>query len=783
MDAKTLDQYLTKYGALLGDNADAVLDPLHVPGRDPQLDFTGYLRKPFNGQANLIAGVVKELRRQKGAIVTAAVGTGKTLMATLVADVLRKAGGNPSYRVLCMVPTQLLHKWKREILETLPGSKVTILDSCFTLNRLYKKRKLRFGPRGAEWYVIGRDRSKLGAEWRGAVVDDTYLKFKRPGYRCPKCGAVQLDKEDNVLSKEYFSDSQRACKAKVWKLRWQDTPAGRVRKLTEVECGEKLWQHFGPYRPPLGDGAVRPTQPPPPCRRPRDGIFRFEPARYVQRRLKNFFDFFVLDEAHEEKSATSAQGEASGCLVAACKRSLFLTGTLIGGQADHVRAIMLRLCPKTLIDEGLNWHNPGAFNKRYGRIERTTTEKSSEGVTARHSRGKGRSVNEHVRPGVSPELFGRHLLGVAAYLDLDQLSDSLPKCNEFTHPVEMDREQAREYDRLDRVLREANGQLLVNGNRALLGALIHTLMEWVDYPFDWKPVGYWEGKKARGKDPNAGRKFVPIVQPITLGTKIRPKEQKLLDILHAEVNAGRQCWVYVQNTNVHDVQKRIVSVLKRAGFDAIGLRSSVPPEKREQWIKDTGGKFEVVVSHPDLVKTGLDLFDKRGGHNFPSLIGYETGYNLFTLRQAMGRAWRIGQRKECRNHYLYYAGTVQDAAMILMGQKMAASLNIEGKFSTEGLIALGGEDVDMEMALAKALDKMLPGDAAKAWQGISKIGADMGDPAGAFGASADDDLDAADDMLAELDELNDLLGGDDDDLEAGELDAAFAELEGDDDDD
>jgi hypothetical protein len=54
----------------------------------------------------------------------------------------------------------------------------------------------------------------------------------------------------------------------------------------------------------------------------------------------------------------------------------------------------------------------------------------------------------------------------------------------------------------------------------------------------------------------------------------------------------------------------------------------------------------------ELVKTGLDLFSKKqGGHNYPTIVFYETGHNLFTMRQAARRAWRIGQPCDCRVYY------------------------------------------------------------------------------------------------------------------------------------
>jgi hypothetical protein len=108
-----------------------------------------------------------------------------------------------------------------------------------------------------------------------------------------------------------------------------------------------------------------------------------------------------------------------------------------------------------------------------------------------------------------------------------------------------------------------------------------------------------------------------------------------------------------------------------------------------------------------LVSTGLDLFSKEpGGHNFATIVFYETGYDLFTLRQASRRAWRIGQPKECRVFYLYYQGTMQQRAMTLMGKKLAAATALEGKFSAEGLAALAGED-NAQMALARSLSEKI----------------------------------------------------------------------------
>ena len=73
-----------------------------------------------------------------------------------------------------------------------------------------------------------------------------------------------------------------------------------------------------------------------------------------------------------------------------------------------------------------------------------------------------------------------------------------------------------------------------------------------------------------------------------------------------------------------------------------------PPGMAARWTADNAPGVDVIISHPQPVRTGLTLFDAMGSHNFPSLLFYETGFEPFTLRQASRRLWRIGQRHPCR---------------------------------------------------------------------------------------------------------------------------------------
>jgi hypothetical protein len=125
---------------------------------------------------------------------------------------------------------------------------------------------------------------------------------------------------------------------------------------------------------------------------------------------------------------------------------------------------------------------------------------------------------------------------------------------------------------------------------------------------------------------------------------------------------------------------------------------------------------QVVIANPMLVQTGLDLLD------FPTIIFYQTGYSVFTLRQASRRSWRIGQDKPVRIHYLHYQGTMQERALELVGRKLSASLAIEGKLTDDGLASMcAGEDMTLLLAKALVEGRHIEG-AESVWRSLNQLG-------------------------------------------------------------
>jgi hypothetical protein len=258
----------------------------------------------------------------------------------------------------------------------------------------------------------------------------------------------------------------------------------------------------------------------------------------------------------------------------------------------------------------------------------------------------------------------------------------------------------------------------------LLSKMLHALLAWPDYPYDWDEIGYED----HGKDAGPHGRWVHVCQPPTLDSKIIwPKEKALLDILQQERAQGRQVWTFATYTDKHDVLGRLETIIRQAGLRVKVLRAEqVPTKSRSAWIAKHAPGVDVMVSHPQPVGTGMTLFDPRGSHNFSTLAFYETGYDLFALRQASRRSWRIGQKLPCRVHFLYYAETMQARAMGLMAQKLDASLALEGQFSAEGLAAMCSDAGSMQMELAKSLVENIEfGELERVWAKCGENGQGM----------------------------------------------------------
>ncbi len=175
------------------------------------------------------------------------------------------------------------------------------------------------------------------------------------------------------------------------------------------------------------------------------------------------------------------------------------------------------------------------------------------------------------------------------------------------------------------------------------------------------------------------------------------KLNNVLELVQKKVAAGERVIIYTAWVRL-DTQSLLTNRLKEMGIKACILKQNVKAIKREDWVqKKLSEGMQVLITNPKLVETGLDLND------FTTLIFFNLAFNLYVLRQASLRSWRINQTAPKIEVYLFYfADTMQQRALRLMASKLAAATMIEGQLSEEGLAALS-QNTDMTTQLAREL--------------------------------------------------------------------------------
>ena len=435
-------------------------------------------------------------------------------------------------------------------------------------------------------------------------------------------------------------------------------------------------------------------------------IRRVAPMEFISRYLPGFFDYGIGDEVHQLTAGDTAQGNALGTLAACTDRLVVLTGTLLSGYADDLYHLLFRLEAEKMVGLGYEWGEAGvrSFAETYGVLEKITTIQPADNACS-----KARVTTQvKRRPGASPLLFGKFLMELGAFISLEDISCDLPTYTEEVIGVEMDPALRAAYRQLEDDVKRALKEH--RGNQSVMSVGLNALLMYPDRPYEVGELYGWEFNEETGRR----EKFL-IAQAEDLDReRLQAKERRLLEIVQAEVRAGRRCHIYAVYTQKRDVTRRLESILAREGIRVAVLTSDVPTEKREAWIeKKLAEGVRVTISHPKIIETGLDLL------SHPTLIFYESGYSLHTLRQASRRSWRIGQRQAVRVFYLHYEDTVQTTCLRLMGKKLLVSLAMEGKFSEEGLQALGdGEDMLTAMARELVTERGIGEQADVVWRQI-----------------------------------------------------------------
>jgi SNF2 family DNA or RNA helicase len=420
----------------------------------------------------------------------------------------------------------------------------------------------------------------------------------------------------------------------------------------------------------------------------------YQPTEFIKRYLPDgYFDLLVVDEGHEYKNSGSAQGQAMGVLAAKVRKTLLLTGTLMGGYADDLFYLLFRILSRRMIEDGYRPNARGSmapaamsFMRDHGVLKDIYTERDSQ--SHKTARGKKLSVRTVKAPGFGPKGIHRFVLPFTVFLKLKDIGGNvLPAYQEEFVDIPMEAHQDAAYRQLAGKLTAELRQALARRDTTLLGVVLNVLLAWPDCCFRPEVV----------KHPRT-RATLAKVDAIFDEDQASPKEEALIELCRQEKALGRKVLAYTVYSGTRDTTSRLKRLLEQAGLKVAVLRASVDTARREDWILDQVDRgVDVLVTNPELVKTGLDLLD------FPTIVFLQTGYNVYTLQQAARRSWRIGQKQAVRVLFFGYAGSSQITCLQLMAKKIAVAQSTSGDVPESGLDALNQDSDSVEMALARQL--------------------------------------------------------------------------------
>ncbi|UAY97103.1 DEAD/DEAH box helicase family protein [Dickeya dadantii] len=726
----SLQDFVSEFGDELLDSLNRANPPVYngVPRANRQRILANLKRQLFPAQAEVVHAAAELLVNQgeRSAIINGEMGTGKTTVGIALAAVLNAEGYR---RTLVLSPPHLVYKWRREILETVTGARVWVLNGPDTLLKLIKLREqLNVPADGQEFFIIGRVRMRMGFHWKPAFV----RKRTRHGTvgLCPHCGTMvhNLDGEP-VSARELDAEEVRRkcefCKSALWtlmrprSLSGSDQSAAVLQALKRIPTiGEttaaRLMKAFGDsfLASMLGDNfhqfinlmndrgelvfSDRQAQ-----RMERAmssmefgfGEGGYQPSEFVKRYLpQSTFDLLIADEAHEYKTGGSAQGQAMGVIAAKTRKTLLLTGTLMGGYASDLFYLLFRALPERMIEDGYRPSTRGsmnaaamAFMRDHGVLKDIYSE--SDGPSHKTAKGSKVTVRTVKAPGFGPKGVLRCVLPFTIFLKLRDTGGVLPPYDEEFREVEMEAEQSDTYSKLAASLTTQLKEALRKRDTTLLGVVLNVLLAWSDCCFRTETV----------RHPRT-REVLAFIPAQFNELQVMPKEQELIDICKQEKAEGRKTLVYSVYTGTRDTTSRLKMLLEQEGFRVAVLRASVDASRREDWIAEQLNRgIDVLITNPELVKTGLDLLE------FPTIVFMQSGYNVYTLQQAARRSWRIGQKQPVKVIYLGYAATSQMTCLALMAKKILVSQSTSGDVPESGLDVLNQDGDSIEVALARQL--------------------------------------------------------------------------------
>lgn len=689
----TVREYTAKYSEQLIQKIAQTYIPLFNPQQE---NYSSEVKKYslftkqrrgidlLQNQKNVIEACVRRLKKQHSVLICGSMGVGKTAMGIGVVqshfkNSIKNKKKYSTNIVLC--PGHLVEKWKREIESLYPCSEAVICKdtSDFILN--IEKKINDEWRRHHLFIIINKDSVKNSYGLAPAL---NYSKSKRV-FKCPDCGRVveslrrmnyRFSNYEGMIvdCSSFINNGYQCCKKNskfiqpynpkislwekipktnyfIYKKTKNDLPDYQILK---ARFGVKVAEYLEYQKSGLGTKEKMPK-------------LTVSLGEYIHKKCKHKIDYLIVDEAHQYSGDTTLQGKLFSQLVKSSNKTVALTGTLINGYCSNIFYLLFRLFSKEMLKNGYRYNSIKNFVNKYGYEEvNTNTGKKKEA------------------PGISPAIFTDILIGSCAFISMDYKTEY----SEIPVGVPISHELNTSYNKINKVISDEIKKIKRNlkdresNKKQRLFLLVNTLQNYLDMPYNLDALKYLN---------------INIENLKLSEDALYPKEEKMLELVDMAIKKNEHVLIYTYWTNKTDTQNRLYSILEKQGYKVDILSSDIKNKDRERWIKErTKNGTQIIICNPSLVETGLDLLD------FTTIIFYQMGYNLTTMRQASKRSYRLNQINPVHVYFLYYEASIQKVILSVMAAKLQAATTVEGDYSTEGLKGMNGS-TDIVSILAKSI--------------------------------------------------------------------------------
>lgn len=739
------DSYMEDYAPLYKKVIESQLVPLHKTGDISKLSqavMKGMTRKPFGAQIDAIEAMKKSLQHQNKVDIIGEPGVGKTLMmiASTLIDSLRR---RQPMKSLILAPDHLVDSTWREEIEV---SYKNMIKAHFikSVSDLLKYKELGyFDDKVNRAFILGQNDAKSGYRMKPAVHWNTF----QVRFECTDCGApvtgkkrvrndrtgkfedVVYNRAINFFNKERDNNKKcTKCQSSFWQpINNSALPGGFKSFISgeEVKINENkmdfVYTEIG-YLPRDGrrmeefikrteltyttssSGSVVPL-----TKRHKKVLDNFKKAlkivkgeekpkrpispkkvplsMYIRKKMKNHFTHLICDELHEYQNANSSRSMSLVDLVTTIPVIVRGTGTLMNGYARSRFFNDFIMYPEKLKRAGFSHNDIESYQASFGVVEKSyKLNRKTNKRSANYSKQK---------PGISPVIFPMFLQDSSVFINMADLESDLPKLTrEDPISVYADDEVKRGYDGLAQAIAKSGSR-----NGRSFSSKIPALYAYLDMPTIQREI--------KDEDGNVLHTTKPV------SPSVDRKLEELIKIIEQNKASGRRVIVYTHYTS-DGVNNYLSNKLKEEGFNVTTLNKEgeqsmsttgdlvrVKKDNREAFVKEEVKKgADVLIVNPTLVQTGVNLID------FHSIVYYQLSYQVYTIRQADRRTWRIGQTKDCSIYFLYYKDTIQEDIAKLMATKIVAAEAIEGDMDADGLASITDTRTPEEELAQKFYEKM-----------------------------------------------------------------------------